>query len=81
MSAVSLPIAHDRRPVGLAAGAAAVVPSAEMKADPEAKLERAKHRLYVLCQLTGWGGLTALQLFYQNAADSRQNTPSTTRRS
>jgi len=75
MSAVSLPIAHDRRPVGLAAGAAAVVPSAEMKADPEAKLERAKHRLYVLCQLTGWGGLTALQLFYQNAADSRQNTP------
>jgi signal transduction histidine kinase len=75
MSAFSLPIAHDRRPVGLAAGAAAVVPSAEMKADPEAKLERAKHRLYVLCQLTGWGGLTALQLFYQGAADSRQNTP------
>lgn len=52
-----------------------MVPLAEMKADPEAKMERAKHRLYVLCQLMGWGGLTVMQLLYQDAADSRRNTP------
>jgi hypothetical protein len=63
------------RPDGLAAGAAAMVRSAAMKADPETKLERAKHRLYVLCQLMSWGGLTGMQLFYQDAVDSRSTTP------
>jgi signal transduction histidine kinase len=62
---------NSRHPVSLAAGAVAVVSSTEMKADPEAKMERAKHRLYVLCQLMGWGGLTGMQLFYQNALDDR----------
>lgn len=52
-----------------------MIRSAAMKADPEAKLERAKHRLYVLCQLMGWGGLTGMQLFYQDAVDSRSSTP------
>ncbi len=42
-----------------------------MSVDTEAKLLRAKNRLYVLCQLVGWGGLMSMQLFYQNAADSR----------
>lgn len=63
------------RPDILAAGAAAVVRSAAMKADPEAKLLRAKDRLYVLCQLVGWGGLMAMQLFYQDAVDKRPTTP------
>jgi hypothetical protein len=63
------------RPDGLAAGAAGMVRSAAMKADPEAKLLRAKDRLYVLCQLIGWGGLTTMQLFYQDAVDKRPVTP------
>jgi hypothetical protein len=58
-------------PDGLAAGPAFVVRSAAMKADPEAKLARAKHRLYVLCQLAGWGGLMAMQFFYQSAVDKQ----------
>jgi hypothetical protein len=62
-------------PDGLAAGPAGVIRSAAMKADPEAKLLRAKDRLYVLCQLVGWGGLTAMQLFYQDAVDKRPVTP------
>ncbi|MFZ5496253.1 MAG: sensor histidine kinase [Verrucomicrobiota bacterium] len=63
------------RPDVLAAGAAGVVRSAAMTADPEAKLERAKGRLYVLCQLVGWGGLMGMQLFYQDAVDKRPDTP------
>ncbi len=43
-----------------------------MTTDTEAKLHRAKSRLYVMCQVLGWGGLTALQLFYQNAIDSQR---------
>lgn len=62
------------RPVGLAVGAAAVVRSATMNADPEAKLLRAKHRLYVLCQLVGWGGLTGMQLYYQNAVGDQRGS-------
>lgn len=58
----------------LAAGPASVVRSAVMKADPEAKLARAKHRLYVLFQLAGWGGLMAMQFFYQTAVDKRAET-------
>lgn len=46
-----------------------------MTADPEAKLARAKNRLYVLCQIAGWGGLMAIQLFYQDAVDKRAATP------
>ena len=63
------------RPDVLAAGPATVVRSVVMKADPEAKLLRAKDRLYVLCQLFGWGGLLAIQLFYQDAVDTRGTTP------
>jgi len=37
-----------------------------MSADTEAKLLRAKNRLYVLCQLVGWGGMMGMQLFYLN---------------
>jgi hypothetical protein len=62
------------RPVGLAAGAGIVVRSAMMKADPEAKLLRAKNRLYVLCQLVGWGGLTGMQLYYQNAVGDQRGS-------
>jgi len=47
---------------------------AAMKADPEAKLLRAKDRLYVLCQLVGWGGLTGMQLFYQDAVDHQSHS-------
>lgn len=64
------PTAAFARPDVLAAGPAGVVRFAMMKADPEAKLERAKHRLYVLCQLVGWGGLTGMQLFFQNVVDN-----------
>lgn len=64
----------SRRADVLAAGRAAMVRSAVMKADPELKLERAKHRLYVLGQLMGWGGLTSLQLYYQNAVESPETS-------
>jgi hypothetical protein len=36
-----------------------------------AKLQRAKERIYVLCQLSGWGGLTALQLVFYNISGGR----------
>lgn len=36
-----------------------------------AKLQRAKERLYVLCQLGGWGGFTALQLVFYNISGGR----------
>ncbi len=49
-------------PDGLAVPADGVVRSAAMSVDTEAKLRRAKNRLYVLCQLAGWGGFFLLQL-------------------
>ena len=61
-------------PDGLAVLPGAVVSSRAMTVDPEAKLARAKDRLYVLCQVVGWGGLTAIQLFYQNLGTTR-NSP------
>ena len=60
-----------RRPDGLAVAPAAVVRSGAMSIDTEAKLLRAKNRLYVLCQLAGWGAFMGMQLFYQNAAENR----------
>lgn len=54
---------------GLAVPAGGVVPSDAMT-DPEAKLARAKDRLYVLCQTAGWGALLAIQIFYQRVATS-----------
>jgi sensor histidine kinase YesM len=45
-----------------------------MTADPEAKLERAKHRLYVLGQIGGWGGLLGMQLLMQDAVDAGSRT-------
>ncbi|RXK53740.1 sensor histidine kinase [Oleiharenicola lentus] len=59
---------------GLAAGRGAVVRCAAMTVDPEAKLERAKHRLYVLGQVTGWGSLLGMQLLMQDAVDSASRT-------
>jgi len=46
-----------------------VVRSAAMTADPEAKLARAKDRLYVLCQVAGWGGLLGIQLAFERITD------------
>lgn len=60
---------------GLAVPAAGVVRSAAMSVDTEAKLLRAKNRLYVLGQCAGWGGLMALQLFLFNAAEERSGSP------
>ncbi len=50
---------------GLAVPAGGVVSSTAMS-DPEAKLARAKERLYVLCQVGAWGALLAIQLFFLN---------------
>jgi sensor histidine kinase YesM len=57
------------RPDVLAAAPAGVVRSQTMSVDPEAKLQRAKDRLYVLCQVLGWGLLMGMQLFYQRVGD------------
>lgn len=46
----------------------AVSPAAPI--DPVAKLQRAKQRLYVLCQVGAWGGLAVLQLFFYRVAVS-----------
>ncbi len=47
-----------------------------MTVDSEAKLARAKERLYVLCQTGGWGVMLALQLFYQRLASATHTTRS-----
>lgn len=66
------------QPDVLALARAGVIRSgAVMSTDPAAKLERAKQRLYVLCQTVGWGGLLAIQMFFQNAVDKRPSTPLT----
>ena len=64
------------RPDGLAVSPAGMIRSEAMSVDTEAKLLRAKNRLYVLCQLVGWGGLMGMQFFYQNAADNRTGSRS-----
>lgn len=71
MAVVSTAPAPFGRPDGLAVDPAAVVRSEAMSVVTEAKLLRAKNRLYVLCQLVGWGGLMGMQFFYQNAAENR----------
>src|SRR5688572_11083494 len=48
-----------------------VVRSRAMTVDPEAKLARAKDRLYVLCQVAGWGGLLAVQLFFERLSGNQ----------
>lgn len=45
--------------------------------DPVAKLQRAKQRLYVLCQLGAWGGLAVLQLFFYRVAVNAGGVSST----
>jgi len=58
------------RPDGLAAGAAGVVRSRVALApvnDTAAQLQRAKERLYVLCQLGGWGTFLVLQVVFSQA--------------
>jgi hypothetical protein len=70
MAAVNSALTSFGRPDGLAAGPAAMVRSQAMSTETEDKLLRAKNRLYVLCQLVGWGGLMGMQLFYQNVEDS-----------
>jgi len=62
------------RPDGLAVNPTPVVRSEAMSADTEAKLVRAKNRLYVLCQLIGWGGLAGMQLFYRNEEGAHPST-------
>lgn len=70
MAVVTRTLSSLGQPDGLAVYPAAVVRSEAMSADTEAKLLRAKNRLYVLCQLVGWGGLMGMQLFYQNVEGS-----------
>ncbi len=74
-----MPVAHlparpwPRSPAGLAAGPSAVVHSGVAMPpviNAAAKLQRAKDRLYLLCQLGGWGGFTALQLFYYRSVSA-----------
>jgi len=58
------------RPVGLAVAGAGVFRSVvEMNRanDTQAKLQRAKERLYVLCQLGGWGVFWVLQIGFSRA--------------
>ncbi|MEI6106699.1 MAG: sensor histidine kinase [Opitutae bacterium] len=70
--AISLPLSRARG--RLAGTPAAVISSPLMTAPPidtEAKLLRAKGRLYVLCQLAGWGAYLAMNLVLSGAfADS-----------
>jgi hypothetical protein len=77
MAAVSTTASLAVAPDGLAVGPGGVVRSRAMTVDPEAKLARAKNRFYVLCQLAGWGGLTGIQLFYQNLAEINRNNRAT----
>jgi len=54
----------------LAAWGGGVVRSGPVKnssVDTLAKVQRAKERLYVLCQLAGWGTFLAAQLYFSNA--------------
>lgn len=61
-------------PDGLAVGPGGVIRSRAMTADPEAKLARAKDRIYVLCQALGWGGLLGIQVFFERlSGHSREN--------
>ncbi len=55
---------------GLAASPAGMIRSVVMNGTPtdaEATLQRAKERLYVLCQLFGWGLVLVTQLFFTQA--------------
>lgn len=45
--------------------------------DPAAKLQRAKLRLYVLCQAGAWGGFTLLQLVFYRLASGASAVTST----
>jgi signal transduction histidine kinase len=74
MAVASTASSSFRRPDGLAVDPAGMVRSAAMRVDTEAKLLRAKNRLYVLCQLAGWGGLMGMQLFYQNAEENHHRS-------
>src|SRR5688572_25367485 len=56
-------------PDELAVRAGGVVRSRAMTVDPEAKLARAKDRLYVVCQTAGWGTVLVLQLLVQHLVD------------
>lgn len=51
----------------LAVSPSFMIRSDVLTVDTETKLLRAKDRLYVLCQVAGWGGLTGLNLFYLRA--------------
>ena len=75
MAAAPVSTSVARAPDELAVRPYGVVRSRAMTVDPEAKLARAKARLYVLCQVGGWGLLTGIQLFYENLADNRQSEP------
>ena len=73
VSVVTTALSTPGRPDVLAVRPAAVVRSEAMSADTEAKLLRAKNRLYVLCQLVGWGGMMGMQLFYLRVEGERSH--------
>ena len=55
---------------GLAVPGAAVIPSGlviKTAIDSPAKLQRAKERLYVFCQLGGWGAFLVMQFYFSRA--------------
>ena len=70
MAATQTPVSSVVRPDGLAvAGAGMLRSRVEMNPadDTQAKLQRAKERLYVLCQLGGWGVFWGLQIGFSRA--------------
>lgn len=72
MAAAPVSASASLAPDGLAVRRDRVVRSGAMTVDPEAKLARAKDRLYVLCQVAGWGGLLGVQLFFEHAVADHQ---------
>jgi hypothetical protein len=65
-------------PAGLAGVAASVVgsgPMIEPNLDATSRMQRAKERLYVLCQLGGWGGAMAVQTSFYFAVGRVRKDP------
>lgn len=66
-ASTAIPASRAPAPDGLARARSGVLGRAMTKSaslDPATKLERAKQRLYVLCQAGGWGIFLVLQLAY-----------------
>lgn len=61
------PAAHARLPDSLAVSPSGMIPSAgpmDTALDTQTRLQRARERLYVLCQLGGWIFFALVQLFF-----------------